>query len=87
MSVGANRHTLRYTGWSFGPVALVATLLAWMFGGLGLLIAGVTALPWLAWRYDNQTGAFLPLAVLLLLVVAVLGLLLFLTVLVFFAGH
>ena len=86
-SCSANRQRLSYAGWSVGPVGLAAALLAWFCGELGLLIAGLLALPWLAWRYDNETGAFLPLAVLLLFVFAVLALLLFLTALVFFAGH
>ena len=85
--VKANRSGLAYTGLSLGPVAAAAIVLSFLLGRPGLLISGLSALPWLAWRYDNETGAFLPLVVLLLLVLAVLGLVLFLTAIVFFGGH
>jgi hypothetical protein len=62
-------------------------LLPSLLGRSGAILVVVLALPWLAWRYDNETGAFLPLAVLLLLVLGVLALLLFLVTLVFFAPH
>jgi len=48
-----------------------------------LIVAGLLALPWFAWRYDNETGTFLPLAVLALFPIAVLALLLFLIALAF----
>jgi hypothetical protein len=83
----AARRTLGYSLGSLMPLALASVLLAWSLGRRGIFLAGLGSLPWLAWRYDNETGAFLPLAVLLLLVLGVLGLLLFLVTLVFFAGH
>jgi hypothetical protein len=82
-----NRLTIAYTSWSIAPVAVAVGIFWCLLGGLGVLITGLIALPWLAWRYDNETGAFLPLAVLLLLVCGVLGLVLFLTAIVFFAGR
>jgi hypothetical protein len=81
------RRTLSYSLGSFMPLAAALILLMWSVGRPGILLAGLGALPWLAWRYDNETGAFLPLAVLLLFVFAVLALLLFLVTLVFFAGR
>ena len=42
------------------------------------MIALLLSLPWFAWRYDNESGAFLVLAVLLLLVIAIAALLLLL---------
>ncbi|HEX6783514.1 MAG TPA: hypothetical protein VF098_02515 [Sphingomicrobium sp.] len=72
---------------SIAPVAAAAMLLPSLLGRSGAILVVVLALPWLAWRYDNETGAFLPLAVLLLLVLGVLALLLFLVTLVFFAPH
>jgi hypothetical protein len=49
----------------------------------GLVVAALLALPWFAWRYDNKSGTFLPLAVLALFPIAVLALLLFLIALAF----
>ena len=76
------RQTLTYTGWSIAPVAAAALLLTWLIGRGGLLLAGLVALPWLAWRYDNETGTFLPLSVLVLFLFAVLALLLVLMAIV-----
>jgi hypothetical protein len=59
--MGASRRTLNYTAWSITPVAAVTTALALFIGKSGLLFAGLMALPWFAWRYDNETGAFFPL--------------------------
>ena len=81
------RRTLGYSLGSFAPLAAALTVLMWSLGRPGILLAGLAALPWLAWRYDNNAGAFLPLAVLLLFVLAALALLLFLVTLVFFAGR
>jgi hypothetical protein len=86
-SLAANRRTIRYAAWSAGPIILVAGLMWRLLGGAGLTIAALLALPWLAWRYDNQTGTFFPLAVLLLFVIAVLGLLLFLVVTMLFGAR
>jgi hypothetical protein len=83
----ATRRTLSYSLASFAPLAISFLFLVWSLGRSGILLSGLTALPWLAWRYDNETGAFLPLALLFLLVFAVLALLLFLIAVVFFAGH
>jgi hypothetical protein len=83
----ATRRTLSYSLASFAPLAISLLFLVWSLGRSGILLSGLTALPWLAWRYDNETGAFLPLAVLLLFAFAVLALLLFLVTLVFFAGR
>lgn len=47
-----------------------------LLGKHGLIAAALLALPWFAWRYDNDTGAFLPLAILFLLILGVLALLL-----------
>ena len=47
-----------------------------------MLIEALLALPWLAWRYDNETGTFLPLSVLLLFLFAILGVLMFLMAIV-----
>lgn len=78
----AKRRTAAYTGWSVTPVVAGGLLLLWLFGKPGLLIGGLLALPWFAWRYDNKTGTFLPLSVLLLFLFAVLGLLLYLMAIV-----
>jgi hypothetical protein len=51
-------------------------------GKAGVLIAGLLALPWIAWRYDNETGTFLPLSVLLVFLLTILGLLMFLMAIV-----
>jgi len=85
--MSAARRTLSYSLGSLAPLVLAIALLAWSLGRPGIWLAGLASLPWLAWRYDNETGAFFPLAVLLLLVLGVLGLLLFLVTLVFFAGR
>ena len=76
------RRTPNYTAWSVVPMATAALLLLWLLGTAGLVIAGLLALPWFAWRYDNETGTFLPLSVLLLFLFAVLGLLLYLMAIV-----
>jgi len=87
LTLTTRRPSPAYIGWSVGPIVAVAFLLPFLLGKIGLLITGLLALPWLAWRYDNETGAFLRLAMLLCFVFLVLGLVLFLTALVFFAGH
>jgi hypothetical protein len=76
--IRASRRTLAYTAWSVAPTVAVAAALVWLLGSPALLIAGVLALPWLAWRYDNETGAFFPVAILFLIVCIVLALLLLL---------
>ena len=78
----ASRRTVGYTAWSAGPVVAAALVLWWPLGRPGLLIAGLLALPWIAWRYDNETRTFLPLSVLLLFLFGVLGMLLYLMAIV-----
>ena len=78
----ASRLTVTYTGWSVAPVIAAALLLVWLIGRGGLLVAGLLALPWFAWRYDNETGTFLPLSVLVLFLFVVLALLLYLMAIV-----
>jgi hypothetical protein len=80
--VKAKRRSLSYTAWSVAPIIVAALLLHWLLGKAGLFLAGLLALPWVAWRYDNETGTFLPLSVLLLFLFAVLALLLLLIALV-----
>ena len=60
------------------PVVVCASALVWRFGEAGLLLAGLLALPWLGWRYDNNTGIFLPLAVLIVFALIILALFVFL---------
>jgi hypothetical protein len=72
------RLTLAYTALSLVPVAAVAVMLRYLLGKGGLPLAGLLALPWLAWRYDNRTGTFLPLSVLVVFLFIILGLLVFL---------
>ena len=50
----------------------------YLFGPRGLAAASAVALLWLAWRYDNEVGVCLPLAVLFLIVIGVMCLLLYL---------
>jgi hypothetical protein len=52
-------------------LAFVATL-AWQFGPRGPAPGAAIAFLGLAWRHDNETGACLPLAVLLLIVLGVM---------------
>lgn len=53
--------------------AILATGGNYLFGaGIATMIV-VVALLWLVWRLDNATGTFLPLAVLLLIVLATLA--------------
>lgn len=78
----APRRTVAYTVWSLPPVILSAVVLAWVLGKDGVALAALLALPWVAWRYDNETGTFLPLSVLLPFLLVVLALLLLLMALV-----
>ena len=80
--VNVKRRSIAYTASSLVPVGVAAFLLFWLIGKAGLLVAGLLAVPWLAWRYDNETGTFLPLSVLFLFVFMVLALLLVLMALV-----
>jgi cell division protein FtsW (lipid II flippase) len=70
----AGRRSLRYTAWSLVPIAALLAAL----GAAGIWMAILAAIPWLAWRYDNDSGTFLVFALLFLLVLGVAGLLLFL---------
>ena len=73
-----SRCSVGYTAGSLTPVVACGWALGWQFGTAGLLLAGLLALPWLAWRYDNATGHFLPLAVLLVFAFVILALFIFL---------
>jgi hypothetical protein len=55
-----------------GSIAAAAAL----SGSALAIAAALISLPAIAWRYDNRTGVFLPLAILLLIVVGVLAALL-----------
>ncbi len=60
-------------------IAVIATAMAGLgmaFGGAGLAAASLMSFLWLAWRFDNDSGTFLVLAVLFLIVLSVLALLL-----------
>jgi hypothetical protein len=85
--MNGSRRSVGYTLMSFVPVAATISLMSWRMGRGGILLASILALPWLAWRYDNETGTFLPLSVLFLFVFAVLGLLMFLLAVVLFGSH
>ncbi|HEY0311457.1 MAG TPA: hypothetical protein VGC56_03085 [Allosphingosinicella sp.] len=61
-------------------LAFVAAL-AWLLGPRGAAAGAAIAFLGLAWRHDNQTGACLPLAILLLLVVGVMFVLLYMLIL------
>jgi len=52
--------------------------LAWRLGTAGMILTGLLSLPWMAWRYDNSTGHFLPLAVLVVFALVILALFVFL---------
>jgi hypothetical protein len=60
------------------PIMACASALALRFGTAAVMLTGLLALPWLAWRYDNATGHFLPLAVLVVFVFIILTLFVFL---------
>ena len=49
-----------------------------LFGPIGYLASATVSLLWIAWRHDNDLGAFLPLAMLVLIAVGVLALLIYL---------
>ena len=61
---------------TFGVPALITAALALLIGGPGLAIAAIAALPWFAWRFDNDAGTWLPLACVFLLVLGILAALL-----------
>ncbi len=72
----AGRRTMRYTACTIAPVvAMAALLLAWL-PSVGLVIAGLLAIPWLALRYDNESGTYFVLSVLFLFLLAIPALLL-----------
>jgi hypothetical protein len=74
----AGRLTLRYTAWTIAPLCVLAIALGLMWAAAGLWVAAVFSVPWLAWRYDNDSGTFLVFALLFLLIIGVTALLLFL---------
>ncbi len=57
-------------------ILLVIAAAAFVAGGGAAIGTGLLALPVMAWRYDNQTGVFLPLSILLLIVFGILAALL-----------
>ena len=61
-------------------VAILFAISGWfLLSGAGVAASLLLSLPVAAWRHDNETGAFFPLAVILvvviLIIVALLGLL------------
>ncbi len=71
-----SRRTLRYSAWSLVPPAALAAALGLALGSAGLWVALLLSIPWLAWRYDNDSGTFLVFAVLLVLVLGTCAMLL-----------
>jgi hypothetical protein len=61
---------------TWGVPGLLALILGLSAGGPGVAVAILASFVWLAWRFDNQSGTFLVLAILLLLAVAVPAMLL-----------
>ena len=57
---------------SFGYAASIICALSLAFGPRGLAAGAVTAFLFIAWRHDNKLGVFLPLAVLVVIVLAVM---------------
>ena len=66
------RGRLRFLA-GFAPAASLIVLLAGHFvGPLAMLVAVIMSLLVLVWRFDNESGTFLPLAILSLLVMGVM---------------
>jgi hypothetical protein len=61
---------------TWGVPGLLAISLGVAFGTPGVIAAIPATFVWLAWRFDNATGTFLVLAVLVLIAVAVPAMLL-----------
>jgi hypothetical protein len=59
----------RIVTWTVPALSLTTAAVA--FGAAGTAAAGLLAILWLVWRYDNSTGSFLLLAVLFLIALAV----------------
>jgi hypothetical protein len=74
----AGRRTLRYTAWTIAPIAALLAALGAGMQTAGIWVAILVSIPWLAWRYDNDSGTWLVFAMLFLLILGVMGLLLFL---------
>ena len=55
-------------------IALVVCV-ALVAGDAAAVLTCILALPLLAWRYDNRSGTFFPLAILFVLAVAILAIL------------
>lgn len=66
---------LAITALSLVGLPLLAIATDRLFGTPIATIVVIGALLWLVWRLDNAVGAFLPLAVLFLIVLTILGLL------------
>lgn len=63
----------RFAAGSFAGISIFAVGAFYVVGTGGTTIVVVLGFLWLVWRLDNATGAFLPLAVLFLIVLAVLA--------------
>jgi hypothetical protein len=74
----ATRRSFAYTTQSVAPFVVVTVALSLVLGGAGLAVAMVLGLPWFAFRYDNQSGAFFVLALISVIILAVLVLLIML---------
>jgi hypothetical protein len=66
----------RLTLISLGLLAALTAALGVALGGRGIALAIVLAIVGLAWRFDNQSGTYLVLAVLFLIAMAVPAMLL-----------
>jgi hypothetical protein len=62
-------------------IAFVAVA-AWLFGPRGAAAGAALAFLGVVWRHDNQSGACLPLAVLMLIVLGVMAFLMVMLVIV-----
>lgn len=63
----------RFAAGGFAGISIFAVGAFYVVGAGGATIVVVLGLLWLVWQLDNATGAFLPLAVLFLIVLAVLA--------------
>lgn len=59
-------------GIDLGAPAVAGAVLYTLIGTPAVALTLIASLLWLAWRYDNAAGTFLPLAVSFLLICAVL---------------
>ncbi|WP_129792532.1 hypothetical protein [Sphingosinicella sp. CPCC 101087] len=61
---------------AWGVPALLALILGLSAGRPGIVAALLASLVWLAWRFDNQSGTFLVLTILVLIALAIPAMLL-----------